>query len=167
MENPLKNKKGVSLAELVAAIVIIGLASTTLTSMIITTHRGQLRATDYLLANEVANTYLSVFSRDVQKANLSTIEASAITSTDQNDKYITVSQELLSSLTKVGTEESQTYKLMYDTTSSLTLNGKKYNSSNVTIRFHLINIKVGFETQVIVTYGTSKAVTKNGRQFFI
>ena len=163
----LKNKKGVSLAELMAAIVIIGLASTTITTMIITSMRGQSRATDYLLAKEVANTYNTIFCRDIQKSNLETIGAAALTSTDPNDKYITVSQELLSSLTKVGTEESQTYKYLYDSNSTFTLNGQKYDSAKVTIRIQLISIQVGVRTEVIVSYSNSRTVTSNGTQFFI
>jgi len=167
MANPLKNKKGVSLAELMAAIVIIGLASTTLTSMIITSARGQSRATQYLLAKEVANTYNSMFCRDIQQANLADIEASTFVSSDPNDKYITVSQNLLSRMTKVGTEQSQTYNFLYDTSSAFTLNGEKFDSSNVTLRVQLISYQVGFRTEVIVRYSQNRTVTTNDTIFFI
>jgi len=167
MVNPLKNKKGVSLAELMAAIVIVGLASTTLTSMIITTARGQARATQYLLAKEVANTYNTMLCRDIQQANLADIEASTFVSSDPNDKYITVSQDLLSRMTRVGTEQSQIYNFLYDTSSNFTLNGVKYNSSNVTLRVQLISYQVGFRTEVIVRYNNNRTVTANDTIFFI
>ena len=167
MINPLKYKKGVSLVELMAAIVIIGLASTTLTTMVITTMRGQNRATNYLLAKEVANTYNTIFCRDIRQANLSEINVSTFNSGDPNDKYITVSQELLRNMTKNGTEDSQTYNFLYDTSSSFTLNGVKYDSSKVTIRVQLISYQVGFRTEVIVTYNGTRTVKSNGTQFFI
>jgi len=167
MINRLKSKKGVSLVELMAAITIIGIASTYITTMIITAMRGQTKATQYLLAKEVANTYNAMFCRDIQRANLETIGASAMTSTDPNDKYVTVSQTLLSSMTKVGTEESQTYKFLYDSNSNFTLNGQKFDNTKVTIRIQLISIQVGIRTEVIVSYANNRTVTANGTQFFI
>ena len=167
MVKPLRNKKGVALVELMAAIIIIGLATTTLTTMIITSARGQSRATAYLLAKEVANTYNAMFCRDIQQANLADINASSFASSDPNDKYVTVSQDLLNQMTRVGTETSQTYKFLYDTGSAFTLNGHAYDSSNVTIRVQLISYQVGFRTEVIVRYSETRTVTANGTQFFI
>lgn len=167
MVNPLKNKKGVSLVELMAAIIIIGLSTTTLTSMIITSARGQSRATAYLLAKEVANTYNAMFCRDIQQANLVDIDASSFVSSDPNDKFVTVSQDLLNRMTKIGTETSQTYKFLYDTSSAFTLNGNKYDNTNVTLRVQLISYQVGFRTEVIVHYSNTRTVTANATQFFI
>lgn len=167
MVKPLRNKKGVTLAELMAAIMIIGLATTTLTSMIITSARGQSRATEYLLAKEVANTYNTMFCRDIQQANLADINASNFESSDPNDKYVTVSQDLLNQMTRVGTETSQTYKFLYDSNSTFTLNGNKYDSTNVTLRVQLISYQVGFRTEVIVHYANTRTVTANATQYFI
>ena len=64
------NKKGVSLVELLAAITIIGIASTTITSIIITSHRGQIKAQQYVLANEMAKTYDAILSKDIRKSKL-------------------------------------------------------------------------------------------------
>ena len=96
-----KNKKGVSLAELLAAIAIISVASTTITSMVITSYKGQLRAQQYVLANEIAKTYDSMLARDVTKSNLQAINENEFKNEDPNEKYISVSQELLQKLVKV------------------------------------------------------------------
>ena len=93
------NKKGVSLVELMAAIVIIALASTTITTMIITTYRGQLRATQYQLAKEMAKTYDSMLSRDIIRANVRNLGMEPFTSSDPNDKFINLNQDLLREMT--------------------------------------------------------------------
>ena len=96
-----KNKKGVSLAELIASIVIISLASTTITTMVITSHRGQLRASQYVLANEIAKTYDSMLARDITKANLQAInDAALVNADDPSNKYVVVTQELLQQMVR-------------------------------------------------------------------
>ena len=164
-----KNKKGVSLVELMAAIIIIGLASTTITTMIITSYKGQLRATQYQVAREMAKTYDSLLSRDTIRANVRNMGMTPFTSSDPNDKYITLTPELIENMTK--TEDrpySPIYNYLYSTNTNdhFVLNGKTYDSSNVTIRIKMLNTSMCYyQTEVIVTYQEDRQVTYNGAHY--
>lgn len=164
-----KNKKGVSLAELLAAIAIIGIASTAITSMVINSYKGQLRATQYLLANEIAKTYDSMLARDINKANLQSIDDSLITSTDPDDKYITISQELLQKMVKINdTEYAPIYNYLYgaNTTDHFQLNNMTFDHNNVELRIYVISKNFGyFKTAITVTYQNDRQVTYNGTHF--
>ena len=164
-----KNKKGVSLAELIAAIIIIGLASTTITTMVITSYKGQLRASQYLLASEMAKTYDSMLARDINKSNLQSIDDSLITSNDPNDKYITISQELLQKMVKINdTEYAPIYNYLYgaNTTDHFQLNNMTFDHNNVELRIYVISKNFGyFKTSITVTYQNDRQVTYNGTHF--
>ena len=159
-----KNRKGVSLAELMAAIVIIGLASTAITTMIITSYKGQLNATKYNLAKQMAKNYDTMLTRDIIYNNLTTMGDDAFKSADDSDKYITLNSDLIDRMTvKSDGTHSPIYSYLYDDTVNLELNGKVFNSSNVTIRIHMISVTMGYyRTQVIVKYNDTREVTYNG-----
>ena len=163
-----KNKKGVSLAELLAAIAIISVASTTITSMVITSYKGQLRAQQYVLANEIAKTYDSMLARDVTKSNLQAINENEFKNEDPNEKYISVSQELLQKMVKVGDGYAPVYNYLYgaNQTDHFQLNGKVFDSSNVEIKVYMISQSFGyFKTQITVTYQNDRQVTYSGTHF--
>ena len=162
------NKKGVSLVELIAAIIIIGIASTTITSMIITSYKGQLRAQQYVLANEIAKTYDSMLARDIRLANIQDIDDSAFTPAD-GEKYVTVSGSLLRAMTKIDeSTDSSVYKYLFSDNPAdhFNLNGKYFDSSNVTIKLQLISKKLCFfKTEIIVNYSNDRQVTYNGTHY--
>ncbi len=163
------NKKGVSLAELIASIVIISIASTTITTMVITSYRSQLRAQKYLLATEMAKTYDSMLARDITKANLQAISDSAFINTDDStDKYVTVTQELLQQMVRTEDGYAPIYNYLYGTNSAdhFQLNGVIFDNSNVTLKIYMISKNFGyFKTEVIVTYNGDRQVAYNGTHF--
>ena len=160
------NKKGASLVELMAAIAILGIASTTITSMIITSYKGQLRAQQYLLAQEIAKTYDSMLARDVKKANLKTIGQDAFASTDPNDKYIDITAEMLDNMTKDAEgNHAPVYLSLYSDTQTdhFKLNDHYYDYSNVKIRIYMVNADWGiYKTDITVSYMNDRQVTYNG-----
>ncbi|MBP5446315.1 MAG: hypothetical protein J6Y28_09110 [Acholeplasmatales bacterium] len=165
-----KNKKGVSMTEIIAAIVIIGLSSTTLTSMVITSYRGQLRAQEYVLAEEMAKTYDSMLSRDIKRANLKTIEAIRFKNQDDStEKFVVVDESLLQDMTKISdTEDSPTYLSLYSqsTTDHFQLNDNYYDATNVNIQIYMINADFGYyKTKVTISYSNDRQVTYNGTHF--
>ena len=171
-----KNKKGVSLAELIAAIVIIGLASTTITSMVITSYKGQLRAQQYVLANEIAKTYDAVLARDIKKAKL---KDDTITWPASSEKtYVIVGGfdesktsglndgTILNTITG-GEGSSNIYKYLYGTeTDHFQLNGKVFDKNNVKIEIYMISENFGYyKTKITVKYSTNREVTIDGTHF--
>lgn len=168
-----KNKKGVSLAELVAAIAIIGLASTTITTMVITSYKGQLRANRYVLANEIAKTYDAMLARDVTKANLKAIPKSELQNEDTSDKYVVVSKTLLQKMTKITDEGGTTtygpvYGYLWDDNQNahFKLNNISFDHNNVEIKIYVISQDFGyFKTEVTVTYQEDRKVTYSGTHF--
>ena len=164
-----KNKKGLSIAELIAAIAIIGLASTTITSIVITSYRGQLRAQQYVLAKEIAKTYDSMLARDVSRTNLQTIDDSLLVNDDPNDKYVVVSQTLLQKMTKINeTEFAPIYTYLYgsNTADHFQLNDMVFDNSNVQLKIYVLSKNFGyFKTEITVTYQGNRQVTYNGTHF--
>jgi len=165
-----KNKKGVSLAELMAAIIIIGLASTTITSMVITSAKGQARAQQYVLANEIAKTYDSMLARDISRTNLASIDDSQLKNDDPNDKYVVVSKELMQKLVKINdTEYAPVYNYLWsdDSNSHFRLNSQTFDSTNVEIKIYVISKNFGyFKTEVTVSYNSNnRQVTYSGTHF--
>ncbi|MCR5462212.1 MAG: prepilin-type N-terminal cleavage/methylation domain-containing protein [bacterium] len=164
-----KNKKGVSLVELIAAIIIIALASTTITTMIITSYRGQVRAAEYQVAKEMAKTYDSLLARDTIRKNVREMGMTPFTSDDPEDKYVTVSAELLESMTK--TEErplSPVYNYLFgeNPNDHFTLNGQTFDSTNVTIRIRMLSTSMCYyQTEIIVSYNRDRQVTYNGSHY--
>lgn len=163
-----KNRKGMSIAELIAAIIIIGVASTTITTMVITSYKGQLRAQQYVLANEIAKTYDSMLARDIRLSNIQSMEDSAFTPAE-GEKYKEVSDTMLRAMTKIDdATDAPVYKYLYSATLSdhFNLNGKYFDSSNVQIKIRLINKKLCFfKTEVTVTYSNDRQVTYNGTHY--
>ena len=174
-----KNKKGVSLAELLAAIAIIGVASSSITSMVITSYKGQLRATEYVLANEIAKTYDSVLAREIKKEKLSDI-----TWPDSSDKtYVVVGgfdatvTGGLNDGTKLNTITGGSYGTIYkylygnpndpnDTNCYFKLNDKQFDKNNVKIEIYMISPTFGYyKTRVTVKYSTDREVTIDGTHF--
>jgi len=164
-----KNKKGVSLAELIASITIIGIASTTITTMVITSYRGQLRAQKYLLATEMAKTYDSMFARDITKANLQEMNDSVfVNQDDPNEKYVTVTAAMLQQLVKTEDGFAPIYNYLYssNTNDHFQLNGTVFDSSNVELKIYMISKNFGyFKTKVIVTYNGDRQVAYDGTHF--
>lgn len=162
-----KNKKGVSLAELLAAIAIIGIASTTITSMVITSYKGQIRAQQYVLANEIAKTYDSMLARDITKKNLQEIADAKITNEDPDEKYVLVTEDTLKDLVKTDIPDDpygQVYNCLY--VSHFELNGMSFDHSNVEIKIYVISKSFGyFKTNVTVTYQGNRQVTYSGTHF--
>ena len=163
----IKNKKGFSLAELIAAISIIAVASTTITSMIITSYKGQLRGQERLLAEQMAKTYESMFARDMKVANLKNVSDALIAPDDVTvDKFKTVNSELLNTLTiKEDGTSAQVYLALYGANPNdrFRFNDKVYDSSNVKIRIYVINKEFGYyKTQVTVSYSNDRTVTYSG-----
>lgn len=167
-----KNKKGVSLAELLAAIAIIGIASSTITSMVITSYKGQLRAQQYVLANEIAKTYDAVLARDIKKAKL--IDPSITWPASSEKTYVIVggigdenNGAYLNTITG-GDGSSDIYKYLYGTESNdhFQLNGKVFDSSNVKIEVYMISQNFGYyKTRITVTYSSDREVTYDGTHF--
>ena len=180
-----KNKKGVSLAELLAAIVIIGIASTTITSMVITSHKGQLRAQQYVIANEIAKTYDAVLARDIKKASLDLKKKNATESlwpASSSKSYITIAGfdysstdaggyddgEILDVITGgTTTTHSSIYKYLYgESTDHFQLNGKAFDKANVKIQVYMISASFGYyKTRITVKYSTDREVTYDGTHF--
>jgi len=165
-----KNKKGVSLAELMAAIIIIGLASTTITSMVITSAKGQARAQQYVLANEIARTYDSMLARDISRANLNAIDNSLLVNDDPNDKYVVVTQELMQKLVKINdTEYAPVYYYLWsnDPNAHFRLNSQTFDNTNVEIKIYVISKNFGyFKTEITVSYyNNNRQVTYSGTHF--
>ena len=177
-----KNKKGVSLAELIAAIAIIGIASTTITSMVITSYKGQLRAQQYVLANEIAKTYDAVLARDIKKAKL--IDSSITWPASSSKTYVIVGGydatatgginpgTILNTITG-GSKDSDIYKYLYgneadptDTNCYFRLNNKQFDKSNVKIEIYMISQNFGYyKTRITVKYSTDREVTYDGTHF--
>jgi prepilin-type N-terminal cleavage/methylation domain-containing protein len=166
MHKLFRNKKGVSLFEMIAAIAILGIASSTLTSMIITSYRGQLRAQQYVLAEEIAKTYEAMLAKDIDKNKLGSITA------DEGSDYKTFTSDatdkaLMKSITRtvvVGENEytSDIYNYLYGS-GTLQLNGKKYDINNVTVRIRVLNAEWAYyKTEVSVTYSNDRQVTYSG-----
>ena len=164
-----KNKKGVSLAELIAAIVIISLASTTITTMVITSYRGQLRASQYVLANEIAKTYDSMLARDITKANLQAInDAALVNADDPSNKYVVVTQELLQQMVRTEDGYGPVYNYLYgaNTQDHFQLNNMVFDNTNVELKIYVISKNFGyFKTEVTVKYQSDRQVTYNGTHF--
>ncbi len=164
-----KNKRGVSLAELMAAIVIIGLASTSITSMVITSYKGQLTAQKYVLANEIAKTYDSMLARDITKANLQAIDDSLLKNDDPTDKYVVVTQALMQKMTKINdTDYAPVYYYLWseDPNSHFKLNSLTFDHTNVEIKIYVISKSFGyFKTEISVTYHKDRQVTYSGTHF--
>ena len=165
-----KNKKGVSMAELIASIVVISLASTSITAMVITSYKGQLRATQYLMANEMAKTYDAMLARDVLKSNLAKIPAAELKNEDPNDKYVVVTQDLLQKMTKYTvnneTQYGPVYGFLWSDDANFKLNSTTFNHSNVQIKMYVISQEFGyFKTEVTVTYQGDRQVTYSGTHF--
>ena len=165
-----KNKRGVSLAELIAAIVIVGIASTFITTMVITSYRGQLRAQKYILAKEMAKTYDSMLARDIIKSNLQGISDSAlVNSDDPTDKYVTVTKELLQAMVKINdTDYGQVYDCLWsdNVNEHFRLNNTTFDHNNVTIRIYVVSKNFGyFKTEVSVKYHGDRQVTYSGTHF--
>ena len=143
------NKKGFSLVEIIAAISILGVASTAITSMIINSYRGQLRAQQHLLAEEIAKTYDTMLARDTKKANLKTI-----------------GQEMLDNMTKDSEgNHSPIYQSLYSETITdhFKLNDAYYDASNVEIKIYMVNASWGiYKTKITVSYSTDRQVTYDG-----
>ena len=162
-----KNKRGVSLVELIAAIIIISLASTTITSMVITSYKGQIRAQQYVLANEMAKTYDSMLARDITKKNLQEIADAKITNEDPDEKYVVVTEDTLKDLVKTDIPDDpygQVYNYLY--VSHFELNGMTFDHSNVEIKIYVISKSFGyFKTDVTVTYQGDRQVTYSGTHF--
>lgn len=160
------NKKGFSLVEIIAAISILGVASTAITSMIINSYRGQLRAQQHLLAEEIAKTYDTMLARDTKKANLKTIGQDAFASSDPNDKYIVITQEMLDNMTKDSEgNHSPIYQSLYSETITdhFKLNDAYYDASNVEIKIYMVNASWGiYKTKITVSYSTDRQVTYDG-----
>ena len=169
-----KNKRGFSLAEMLAAIVIVGVASTTITSMIITSYRGQIRAQQYLLANEIAKTYDAVLARDINREKLKDKYAILKPADDATDKYYTFDNTdekklLLQYITQRsdGTN-SEIYNYLYGSgEGKLQLNDTVYDINNVSIRLYVIsaNVYSYFKTEITVTYSNTRQVTYSGTHF--
>lgn len=183
-----KNKKGVSLAELLAAIAIISIASTTITSMVITSHKGQLRAQQYVLANEIAKTYDAILARDIKKASLDLKKKNSSTDSlwpaSGNKTYLNIAGFNYSSTdTNIGgygngeildvitggtaTEHSTIYKYLFGSGGdNFQLNGKVFNSENVNIEIYMISASFGYyKTRITVKYSTDREVTYDGTHF--
>lgn len=164
-----RSKIGVSLVELIAAIVIIGIASTTITSMIITSYRGQLRATQYQVAREIAKTYDSMLSRDTIRANVREMGMDAFKdSSNPDEKYISITSDILKNMTKTEDSDDTHVSPVYDCYygSGFTLNGNTFDSSNVSIKIKMINTSLCYYlTEVTVTYQNDRQVTYNGSHY--
>ena len=158
-----KNKKGVSLVELLASIVIISLASSTITTMVITSYKGQIRAQQYILANEIAKTYDSMLAKDITKDNLAAIPSTELSSTG----FVDISEDLLKKLGKTtdpNHQYGQTYDCLYVT--HFSLNGTTFDETNVRLRIHMISQSFAyFKTEIIVTYQGDRQVTYSGTHF--
>ena len=157
-----KNKKGVSLAELLASIAIIGIASTTITSMVITSYKGQIRAQQYVLANEIAKTYDSMLAKDITKENVN-----AIPTTTWTNDFVEINEDLLKKLGKTDDTShpyGQTYECLY--TTHFQLNNMTFDSSNVRLRIYMISPSFAyFKTEIIVSYQGNRQVTYSGTHF--
>ena len=164
-----KNKRGVSLVELMAAIVIMGIASTAITSMVITSYRGQIRAQQYVLSKEMAKTYDSMLARDISRANLQAIDDDLLRNDDPTDKYVVVTQELLQKLVKINdTEYAPIYNYLYssNTADHFQLNDMVFDSSNVELKIYVLSKSFGyFKTEITVSYSQNRQVTYNGTHF--
>ena len=172
-----KNKRGVSLAELIAAIVIIGLASTTITSMVITSYKGQLRAQQYVLASEIAKTYDAVLARDIKKAKL---KDDTLTWPAMSEKtyvvvggydYVNAAGDndggILNTITG-GESSAEIYKYLYGEGEGdhFQLNGKQFDKNNVKIEIYMISENFGYyKTKITVKYSTDREVTVDGTHF--
>ena len=172
-----KNKKGVSVAELIAAIMIIGLASTSITTMIITSQKGQIRAQEYLLASEMAKTYDAILSKDIKKAKLGD---NTITWPDKATKsYVIVggydatettgynSGTILNTITG-GSGSSDIYRYLYSEAPEdhFTLNSKTFDKTNVKIEVYMISTRFGYyKTRITVKYSNDREVTYDGTHF--
>ncbi|MCR5308152.1 MAG: hypothetical protein K6E24_04070 [bacterium] len=168
-----KNKKGVSMAELLAAIVIIGISSTTITSMVITSYKGQLRAQQYVMANEMAKTYDAILARDIKLNKLT--DESITWPTLSEKKYVVVggfdetatttnfinTGSILDTITG-GSANSSIYKYLYSNNANdhFQLNNTVFNKSNVKLEIYMISAKLGYyKTRVTIKYSTNREVT--------
>ena len=182
-----KNKKGVSLAELLAAIAIIGLASTSITTMVITSHKGQLKAQQYVLATEIAKTCDAVLARDIKKSKLDVKNSSSVSiwPTSSSKTYISIAGfgyddsttsptvgidngDILNVITG-GTETSPStlYKYLFGgANDNFQLNGKTFNKDNVNIEIYMISASFGYyKTRITVKYSADREVTYDGTHF--
>ena len=172
-----KNKKGVSMLELLAAITIIGIASTTITSTIINSHKGQIRAQQYLLASEIAKTYDAVLSKDIKKSKLGD---SSITWPDKSSKtYVVIggfdatqtdgynSGTVLNIITG-GNSNSNIYRYIYGENDEdhFTLNDRTFDKTNVRIEIYMVSTYFGYyKTRITVKYSTDREVVYDGTHF--
>ena len=147
----------------------MGFASTAITSMVITSYRGQIRAQKYVLAKEMARTYDSMLARDISKANLQAIDDSLLVNDNPTDKYVVVTESLLQNLVKVGDGNyAPIYNYLYgeNTNDHFQLNNMVFDNSNVQIKIYVLSKNFGyFKTEISVTYQDSKKVTYNGTHF--
>ena len=169
-----KNKRGFSLAEMLAAIAIVGIASSTITTMIITSYRGQIRAQQYVLANEIAKTYDAVLARDINREKLKDKYAILKPADDATDKYYTFDntdekKQLLQYITQRSNgADSEIYTYLYGADENkLQLNGMTYDINNVSVRLYVIsaNAYSYFKTEITVTYSNTRQVTYSGTHF--
>lgn len=163
---------------MLAAIVIIGLASTTITTTIITAHKSQIRGQQYILANEIAKTYDAVLARDINNANKGKSEIPWNESLPKD--YVVVggydctstTGELLQNLTKITTQtgsvDSPIYKYLYSGNDDdcFRLNNNKFDKTNVKIEIYMMSSIHGFyKTRITVKYSTDRQVTYDGTHF--
>ena len=184
-----KNKKGLSVIELVAAIAIIGIASSSITATIITAHKGQLRAQQYVLANEIAKTYDAVLARDIEKAKLDIKKKNAATvsiwPTSSTKTYINIAGydydntgssptagfdngEILNIITGgTSTNHSTIHNYLFGGENDhFKLNDKVFDQTNVKIEIYMISASFGYyRTRITVKYSTDREVTYDGTHF--
>lgn len=168
-----RNKKGVSIAEIIAATAILGLAISTLSSAIYSSYKGTLRAEQYLLAEQISKTYTSMLSKEITKAKLasSSLENHPKASkTGDEYYYVTIcdssataeQKQLFASLVNDSTT-SYCYNALFNTSTDylpLELNGQEYTCESVKIEIQVFNKSFGYYSlKTTVSYSGDREVT--------
>ncbi len=140
--------------EIVAAIFIIGLASSTLTSMIMSSYSGTLKAEQYVLAREIARTYDSLIIKEITKEKIKScsIDEQKQKSDATNNYFTTICGSDASTSTVFGslvdTSTSYTYKALFNSASTtpIQLNNNVYDHNNVKVEIQIYSKTFGYYT---------------------
>lgn len=148
------NKKGFSILEIVAAIFIIGLATSTLTSAIMSSYSAVAKAGSYVVANEVSQTYSVFTSNEITKEMIATKEKD----------YIVIicdrgNEDAKSACAALLGTASFTYKALYENVSTLSLNGYAYNASRIKMEIEVKNNTYGIYKLTTTVFYSNREVS--------
>ncbi len=134
----IKNKKGVSIVEILAAIVIVGIAFSTITSLMFISLKTSLKSKQRLLAYNASEMYTVFVANNMPTYDNVFNEANLGAAVATGDQFVIATGKDATSINlckSIFGEESVVYKTLYDDsyTNKIVLNNTVYDAKNVKI----------------------------------